>query len=54
LASFTGNPPSSEMIDPGSRPTSSTKTRPKRSSVKRQRPEKNYELNFKAILAIPI
>ena len=55
LASFTGNPPSSEMMDPGSRPTSSTKTRPKRSRVKRQRPNQgktqiqhlfNYEVDL--------
>jgi len=43
FASFTGNPPSSEIMDPGSRPTSSTKTRPKRSKVKRQRPEIIYQ-----------
>ncbi len=41
FASFTGKPPSSETTEPGSKPTSSIKTRPNRSKDSRQRPNRS-------------
>lgn len=40
LASFTGNPPNSETMEPASKPTSSMNTRPKRSRESLQRPKR--------------
>ena len=40
LASFTGKPPSSEIIEPVSSPTSFTNTLPNKSKVSLQRPSK--------------
>lgn len=41
FASFTGNPPSSDTTEPGSKPTSSMNTLPNRSSESLQRPNNN-------------
>lgn len=54
FASFTGKPPSSEIMDPGSSPTSSTNNRPNKSSVKRQRPKKMLLICKKFLLAVVI